>query len=504
MDKILLLFLLLLIIINICIYLYDIYNDNYDNYDNVSDINNKTLVLYVFHQDNFNLKYFIKNGIFKDENTDFLLICNNKNIKIDIPDFVKIIFRENIGYDFGAWSDALLTNNLYTKYNNFIFINSSVLGPFVPIYYKNKWTNIFIDGLTDTIKLYGSTINTCSLNRCEITLDSHVQSYAFCMDKNTLEYLISKEIFSKTNLSLSHTDTVINKEIQMSREIINNNWNIGCILHIYNNIDFRTYTNNVLQLNDTTNLKYFNEYLHPYEVIFIKDKYYNNKSWLQSYYQDNVLENFDSPIINNIDHTQLIFVDENNKKINHLELEYAEQTLAMKYIKEDDVVLELGARYGTVSCIINKILNNKNNQVSVEPDQTVWNALETNLKNNNCNVNIVKGFISNKPLSLAYDGYSSMGKETTSSTIPNYTLQQIKDKYNIKNFNVLVVDCEGCMETFLNENLDILSSLRLIMFEEDQSHICNYKNIKQILSQNNFYEVEAPFDVVPRPVWIKK
>ena len=208
--------------------------------------------------------------------------------------------------------------------------------------------------------------------------------------------------------------------------------------------------------------------------------------------------------LSDIDHAKLIFINENNMKINHIESEYAEQKLAMKYIKKDDIVLELGARYGTVSCTINKMLNNPNNQVSVEPDHTVWNALETNLQNNNCNVNLVKGFISKKPLALSYDGYSTIGNETTNSTIPNYTLQQIKDKYNIKNFNVLVVDCEGCMETFINENLDMLSSLRLIMFEEDQPNICNYDNIKNILKNNNFYEVEAPFDIVPRPVWMKK
>ena len=29
-----------------------------------------------------------------------------------------MLFRKNIGYDFGGWSDALLLNNLYEKYDN--------------------------------------------------------------------------------------------------------------------------------------------------------------------------------------------------------------------------------------------------------------------------------------------------------------------------------------------------------------------------------------------------
>ncbi len=40
-----------------------------------------------------------------------------------------------------------------------------------------------------------------------------------------------------------------------------------------------------------------------------------------------------------------------------------------------------------ISCLIN--------QVSVEPDNHVWDALENNKKLSNCNFQIVKGFISN-------------------------------------------------------------------------------------------------------------
>ena len=68
------------------------------------------------------------------------------------------------------------------------------------------------------------------------------------------------------------------------------------------------------------------------------------------------------------------------KKINTNKIEKQEQDLANKYILETDVVLELGARYGSVSCIINSKLNNKNNQVVVEPYKRVWDALEINKK----------------------------------------------------------------------------------------------------------------------------
>ena len=88
--------------------------------------------------------------------------------------------------------------------------------------------------------------------------------------------------------------------------------------------------------------------------------------------------------------------DQNNNLVNTNKLEKTEQDLAQKYIKKDDVVLELGARYGSVSCVINSKLSNKNNQVSVEPDSRVWNALEKNKKINNCGFNIINGFIGEK------------------------------------------------------------------------------------------------------------
>ena len=55
----------------------------------------------------------------------------------------------------------------------------------------------------------------------------------------------------------------------------------------------------------------------------------------------------------------MIFYNENNEIIKHNIYEKTEQNLVNKYINEDDIVLELGARYGTVSCLINSKLNSE-------------------------------------------------------------------------------------------------------------------------------------------------
>jgi FkbM family methyltransferase len=194
--------------------------------------------------------------------------------------------------------------------------------------------------------------------------------------------------------------------------------------------------------------------------------------------------------------------DMNDNRIDINNIEVVEQSLANEYIKENDIVLELGARYGSVSCIINSKLKNKNNQVVVEPDSRVWEALEKNKKINNCEFNIVKGFISNKKLDLTnldnYGGYGSTYIENNNSKIPSYTLHEIKSKYNL-NFNVLFADCEGFLEQFLNENSDILDNLRLIIFEKDYPDKCDYKKIKIQLQNKKFKQLLYGF----HNVWIK-
>lgn len=199
----------------------------------------------------------------------------------------------------------------------------------------------------------------------------------------------------------------------------------------------------------------------------------------------------------------MIFRDENNKLIDIKKWEVVEQDLARKYIGENDVVLELGARYGTVSCIINSKLNNKKNQVVVEPDERVWNALENNKNVNKCEFHIVKGFVSNKKLDLTNlnncCGYGTTCVETVESKIPSFTLEEIKTQYSL-NFNVLVADREGFLEIFFDENPNFYDELRMIIFEADYPDKCNYGKIRNTLKQKNFTEILGGF----QNVWIRK
>jgi hypothetical protein len=250
----------------------------------------KTLILYAFHQLSESVDYFIKNGLFEHPDYHFIFICNSliPIPNLVLPPYVAIVYRMNLGYDFGAWSDVLLENNLYEQYDQFFFLNSTVIGPFIPNYCTKKWTDIYLDQLTEDIRLFGLSINGQGLTREQPMTSSrfpHVQSMVFCMKKSTLEYLISRNIFCK--ISTNDKVRIIEQhEIRMSIEIIRNGWNFGCMLEYYRGIDFRN-LDSIFQkplLDDTC---YFNNLLghpmHPYETIFIKVNRYLDSSYLNNY-----------------------------------------------------------------------------------------------------------------------------------------------------------------------------------------------------------------------------
>ena len=231
----------------------------------------KTLVLYIFHSYHYRVQHFINKCIFYDENIDYVVICNDKSITFEVPSYVKKIQRDNIGFDFGGWSEALLTENLYKHYDNFIFVNSSVIGPFLKPDFKGKWTYIYLNELIDNVKLFGTTINTID----DPLTKSHVQSYIFSMKRETLEYLIECEIFSITNYVKNMGEAVWKKEVLMSRKVIENGWNIASLFSYYKDVDF-TFTNKLpeeyplLFLNDIMYSHYRNILWNEYDLVFIK------------------------------------------------------------------------------------------------------------------------------------------------------------------------------------------------------------------------------------------
>lgn len=187
--------------------------------------------------------------------------------------------------------------------------------------------------------------------------------------------------------------------------------------------------------------------------------------------------------------------DHNDKLVNTDKVEDVEQEMVEKYVKHHHSVLELGARYGSVSCKCNRILKDKTKQVSVEPDSRVWNALKKNRLNHNCHFHIIEGFCSTKKMSLTnldecLGGYGAYAIDDPLTTIPSYTLKEIKEMTKIDKFDVLIADCEGYLIDFFEENPDFYDEIELISFETDRSEELDYTPIFKKLVEKGFVGVE--------------
>ena len=232
----------------------------------------KILILYVSHKINDNLIFFCKHGYIEKDNHTFIFILNNPNLEINfLPNKknVRIINRSNTGIDFGGWTETLFSkqNNkyLYESYDYFVFINSTVRGPFLSDLHKD-WTEIFIDKLNQKTKLVGTSINLMGIGQT-VHFCPHVQSMFLVTDRIGLDIGIKNFIFDINKINVNKFDTIIKKEMGFSQAILKNGYNIACMIPEFKDIDF---TNN--DIINSTNHKRLNNCnrSNPFKLIFMK------------------------------------------------------------------------------------------------------------------------------------------------------------------------------------------------------------------------------------------
>lgn len=196
----------------------------------------------------------------------------------------------------------------------------------------------------------------------------------------------------------------------------------------------------------------------------------------------------------------MVFYDENHNIIDFKIMERQEQLDAFEYVDSDSVVLELGGRYGTVSCTINRKLSDPTKHLVVEPDPNVVGILKENKIRNNCKFQIFEGAISNKPLTLDIQSYGSHTNSDNGIQINIMTLDEIISSYNL-NFNCLVADCEGCIINFYKENPMFFQQLKIVIVEKDQENLIgSYFEFDHFMTNNNFKIVKDGFHSVYKKI----
>ena len=236
---------------------------------------NKICIIYNYYEKNDiykkNFIYFLENGILNE--LDYYIIVN-----IPIKTNIQIYYRENKGYDFGAFS-YIINNKINKKYDYYFFINTSVKGP----YLKNKnmkWYKKFISLFNTNTHLVGTSINICTIKHIQEKFSKnvvpHVQSMFFVLDHLFLNELKNENFFNEEEINkMNFGDLILNKEINLSQIAINKGYNINCILSKYEGLDYVNIKENInlTSINGDPYFinRYFGKTIDPYEVIFFKN-----------------------------------------------------------------------------------------------------------------------------------------------------------------------------------------------------------------------------------------
>jgi hypothetical protein len=242
---------------------------------------NRVCVIYNYFEKNDlykdNFMYFLQNGIIDE--VDYYIVVNGTS-SIEIPERSNIVvyFRENIGYDFGAFS-YIVQNKLTKSYDYYFFINTSVKGPYLK-YSDKMWYEYFIDLFDENTHLVGTTINICKVPFCldkltDKSVNPHVQSMFFAVDYHYFSELKRDNFFNEDEINRMDLSTLIReKEIGLSQIAIKKGYNINCILPKYKDLDYTRITEDHNPTSSDGDSyypnAYFGETIDPYEVIFLK------------------------------------------------------------------------------------------------------------------------------------------------------------------------------------------------------------------------------------------
>lgn len=228
-----------------------------------------------------NLVFFLNVGV--DERADyFIFISGECSCPLIYRDNVKYIFIENKNHDYGGIVNFVKRYKDVT-YENYIFINSSMRGPFTPTYIKSCWYDNFLDRISDKIAIVGGSINLLPEKSSHSRHFStkfdysapyiHVQTTAYAMSHDAFNSLIDSGIFSIEE-SLDKNEIISCYEIRITQELLKQGLSISSLLPLYEYFDSSSrdikYKGTLYHGDPLYKDAFFGRSIHPYENIFVK------------------------------------------------------------------------------------------------------------------------------------------------------------------------------------------------------------------------------------------
>ncbi|GAB4817920.1 hypothetical protein N2152v2_004966 [Parachlorella kessleri] len=155
-----------------------------------------------------------------------------------------LLWREaNIGMDFGAHNETLEWLASYGKlggYKYFIFLNSSVRGPFVPSYMPDgwQWTQAYTDRLRGKVKAVASSL-VClpEADPGQLAVEGgygpKLESWAFALDQSGLQAALQDGVFEARNCKLCSDGIVVKGEYGVTYAIMRRGYLIDTLMSKY-------------------------------------------------------------------------------------------------------------------------------------------------------------------------------------------------------------------------------------------------------------------------------
>jgi len=149
--------------------------------------------------------------------------------------------------------------------------------------------------------------------------------------------------------------------------------------------------------------------------------------------------------------------------------EYPEQVMAIKYVRPEATVLELGGNIGRNSLIIASVLSNSKRLVVLECDPHSASVLKEHRDINHLSFHVEACALSNRK--LCQRGWLTQeykGKQVPKGYTPIQTITwpKLKEKYPLV-FDTLVADCEGALLPILQDFPILLESINTVIVEND-------------------------------------
>lgn len=233
------------------------------------------------YRDNF--LFFLNTGI-NNKAQYFIYISGTCSINLPVLPNLEVIYIDNKNFDFGAQCEFSKRNDCL-NYDAYIFINSSMRGPFLPEYYTRDWQSIFTERLKEKVALVGSSVNLLpedsptSLHFAKMTKFAapfiHVQTTAYAMSSEAYKIMHSCGFYDIT-CDLTKLGAICYYEIGLSQELLNRGYKVAAILPTYNEfciekrtLDYKTSLKNGDPLNKSV---FYGRSASPFETLFVKTR----------------------------------------------------------------------------------------------------------------------------------------------------------------------------------------------------------------------------------------